>query len=163
MPQVAKLAVVREREGNTSRRPIPQGVRLPPKPPKEPDWARWFPSDDPDRSTENQRCRTVASDKWKATVAIFAPLGILAEADTDTLIDLCTLQARLDEGEAQLSREGLVVRGAHGRVKNPLIPALHAWRAAYWTASRDFGMTPLSRDRLNPREDPGDGDNDFDV
>lgn len=163
MGRVAKLHAVEEREGNPTKRPIPQGVKLPPNAPPEPDWHRYFPPTDPKTRAANLRMRKVASGRWKSTVAIYSPLGILAEVDLGSLSDLCVLAARVEEGERQLSLGGMVVKTDRGMVKNPLITAMHGWRASYWSAMRDFGMTPLSRDRLNPREPTGDGNDDFDV
>jgi P27 family predicted phage terminase small subunit len=162
MPQPAKLRVVKEREGNPGKRPIKPGVRLPPGAPTEPDWRQSFQVVKGPRARVNARCRRVASETWREMVAALDPVGVLSAADRLALADICRLAARMDEGERQLSAEGLTCLTERGITKNPVATELNAWRTAYWSALRDYGLTALSRDRLNPRTAGDDDDADFD-
>lgn len=162
MPQPPKLRVIKEREGNPGHRPIRAGVVLPPGVPAEPDWTDTFPLVSDARNLENARCRSVASETWRWLATTLGP-AILSDADRVAMLDLCRLIARIDDAERQVSLEGLTIRTERGVVKNPLTTELNSWRAALWSAMRDYGLTALARDRLNPRDgDRGDHDALFD-
>lgn len=210
MPRKAQLHAVREREGNTQRRPIPKSVKLPPAAPSEPDWAQPFPrvpqlkkpgpaprapARPPKGASEEEttahrlarlawmmdlyahheevrafdgrkrlqaealRCRRIAREVWRAIVPILDAQGLLATADAGALKDHCVLQARIDQGERDITTRGTWVEGERGAVKNPSTTFVNQCRDKDRPNLADFGLTPGARDKLNPR---GDGDDDGD-
>ena len=53
------------REGNPGKRPVKEGVVLPPEHVREPDWTDYFPGDDP----EVEAARATAQELWRRTAA----------------------------------------------------------------------------------------------
>lgn len=159
MPRVAKLAVVREREGNPRKTPIPQGVRLQPKAPPEPDWKDVFPGS----GAVVTRCREVAGRMWALIVTHLDSQGIIALPDEPALRKLCVYEAIFDQATRDLTQRGFTVKGQKGEtVRNPALMSLSQASSVLPALYREFGMTPLARDRLNPR-DVGEADSDLDV
>lgn len=159
MPQVAKLAIVKEREGNPGRRPIPHGVRLEPKAPPEPSWTEVFPGKDP----EVTRCRKVAAGVWRLLVAQMDAQGLLSTLDEPALRKICVYEALFDQATREIATRGFMVAGQKGEmVRNPSTMTLSQCSSVLPALYREFGMTPLARDRLNPRES-GEADSDLDV
>lgn len=203
MGRPAKLAVVREREGNQEKRPIAEGVKLLPKAPDEPDWSQMFPkievgkkpgrapaapsrpargSSDEERtgyrlaklawlielydhraqvreweerkrlSAEATRCRGIAAKVWAHLVPLLDSQGILAEADAGAMADHCVLQARLDQAERDITRNGIWLPGERGAQKNPSTTFANQCREKDRPHILDFGLTPGARDKLNPRK-----------
>lgn len=216
VPRVAKLKIVKEREGNLGHRPIEPGLRLPPEAPPEPEWLETFPpikvgrkpakppalpsrpgrprgDTDPvehaayvqahlagllehfayhaalrqheelvQLRAEAVRCRLVARTVWREIVPALDAQGLLARIDGRRLKRCCELEARIDQAERDISRRGLNVEGERGLAKNPSVSALHGFGTAAKELAAEFGLSPLHRDRLNPREGSDDGDGDWD-
>lgn len=158
MPQVAKLAVVKEREGNPGKRPINPGVRLRPQAPEEPDWKDTFPG----TGAEVGRCRTVAREMWRVVVGQLDSQGLIASVDAAALTKLCVYEALFDQATRDITKRGFIVKGQKGQVRNPSVMTLSACSSVLPGLYREFGMTPLARDRLAPR-DTGEDDADLDV
>lgn len=159
MPTVAKLAIVKEREGNPGKRPIQQGVRLEPKAPPEPAWTDIFPGN----KEEAARCRKVAGQIWGLLVAQMDSQGLLSVLDEPALRKICVYEAMFDQATRDIARRGFMVKGYRGEmVRNPSTMTLSQASAVLPGLYREFGMTPLARDRLNPRE-IGEADSDLDV
>lgn len=112
--------------------------------------------------SEARRCREVAAARWAEMIRPLDAQGILARIDEHELRDAAVLMARLDQAERDISRRGLNVEGSRGIAKNPSVTAANGFREKLRAHVQDFGLSPLARDRLNPREG-GDGqDSDFD-
>lgn len=162
------MHAVREREGNTQRRPIPKSVRLPPAAPAEPDWTQPFPlpplagKDAKRLRAEARRCREIARKTWRALVPILDAQGVLAEVDGAALKDHAVLVARIDQAERDITLHGVWTVGERGAVKNPAITYLNQCRSNDRPYQQEFGLTPGARDRLNPRDGGDDGDGLFD-
>jgi P27 family predicted phage terminase small subunit len=105
---------------------------------------------------EAARCRTIAKAAWRAVVPVLDQQGILATIDAEALTDYAVLVARKDQAERDISRRGLNVEGERGLVKNPSVSALNGIRSALRDLRTKLGLTPLDRDRINPREGGGD-------
>jgi hypothetical protein len=160
-----KLRVVREREGNPAKRPLPEGVRLPPTPPSEPDWTDLLPTRKgmrADRRAEVIRARRVARARWRTWVRWLGPQGILSPIDLE-LEDAALIVAEIDACRRDVALNGRQVFVVDiGWKANRAVAQLTAARASLRPYIRDFGLSPLARDALNPREAGGDPDDLFD-
>jgi P27 family predicted phage terminase small subunit len=150
------LAVVRE--GNPGKRPIQEGLKLPPAELAEPDWAETFDGVD----VENSRCRTVARREWRRVVPVLKYTAGLAEVDVAALLDYCVCVARIDQCERDLSRNGLLRETERGFVKNPSTTIVSQYRAQYKIYLREFGLSPSARVSIKPPGDDDDDDDPFD-
>lgn len=145
------------REGNPGKRPIKEGLKLPPAELAEPDWAETFEGVDAD----NSRCRTVARREWQRVVPVLKFTAGLAEVDVSALQDYCVCVARIDQCERELSRNGLLMQGERGMQKNGATTVVSQYRAQYKIYLREFGLSPSARVSIKPPEDD-DGDDVFD-
>jgi P27 family predicted phage terminase small subunit len=162
MPMPRKLAAVRLREGNPRHRPIPEGIKLPPVPPNEPDWADLLPGD----SIEAARIRDMAQDTWHLIVGELEPLGVLARVDDIILTDTCIIRGRLWALERDISQRGTMTeavgRKDRGMVRNQSVDLAMRYRQMLQRYLVELGLTPLARDKLNPRT-PSNGETAFDA
>lgn len=143
------------REGNPGKRPIKEGIKLPPAELLEPDWAETFEGVD----AENSRCRTVARREWHRVVPVLRFTAGLAEVDAAALQDYCVCVARIDQCERELSRNGLLQQGERGVMKNGATTIVGQYRAQYKIYLREFGLSPSARVSIKPPEgDDGDDD-----
>jgi len=136
-----KLRAVKEREGNPGKRPLPQGVRLPPAVPAEPPWPSVFP---PTRDG-SERLRKVARAKWALWSRWLGSQGILAEIDDGALETACVAFSEFREA----TRSGSTSEALK-------------WFAAWTSIAGKLGLHPSSRDQLNPREGLHDADSGWD-
>src|SRR4051794_31435129 len=105
------LAVVRE--GNPGKRPLREGVSLPPSALVEPDWSELLPGDKRDEG----RARATAAGLWRRLAPTLSrSVGLVGEQQ-ETLVDYCLTYARIEQGERVLSRDGVVVSTERGQVK----------------------------------------------
>lgn len=215
MPKPRRLQAVKEREGNPGKEAIPQGVRLPPEAPPEPNWREAFPlvtigpapgeapprparltkaASDIERAThaqvylswvmesfehrqevrgfaerrrlkaESLRARAVASRTWREIVPWLHSQQLLSRIDADQLMTYCVGTARIDQAERDITWRGLNVPGERGLVKNGSVTIANQYRDKIRPLVEAFGLTPLARDRLSPREADGpQGASPFDV
>lgn len=208
MPAARKLRAVTEREGNPSREPVPQGVRLPPKAPDEPAWLEPFPAvklgSKPSRpparpatppktagdaelegfrfaklawlieafahraevreyearkrlQAEAIRCRAIARATWHEIVPWLDSQGLLSQIDAGQLKEFCVAQARIDQAERDITTRGLNIPGDRGEAKNGSVTIANQYREKSRPLVGDFGLTPLARDKINPRNPDGPG------
>lgn len=153
------------REGNPGKRPIQEGLKLPPAELAEPDWRQTFPTlrgrgVTAQRQAENRRCREVARREWRRVVPVLKLTAGLAEVDVAALHDYCVCVARIDQCERELSRNGLLQLGERGWQKNGAATIVSQYRAQYKIYLREFGLSPSARVGITP---PGDGDDGDDV
>lgn len=139
-----KLRAVREREGNPGKRPLPEGVRLPPEIPAEPDWRAVFPMDPWGRGPA-MRLRKTAAAQWALLSRYLGSQGILAAVDAAALELACSAFA--------IYRESM----REARLGDAL-----KWFGAWVSVSGKLGLTPAARDQLNPREGVHAADDLFD-
>jgi P27 family predicted phage terminase small subunit len=145
------------REGNPGKRPVQEGLKLPPAELVEPEWAETFEGVD----AENSRCRTVARREWRRVVPVLKFTAGLAEVDLAALQDYCVCVARIDQCERELSRNGLLMQGERGMMKNGATTIVSQYRAQYKIYLREFGLSPSARVSIKPPEGD-DGDDPFD-
>lgn len=177
------------REGNPGKRPVPEGVKLPPvEALPEPDWSELFPDvtvppkpQMPGGAEEQElaayrhevaawqriklaadgsaRCRANAAREWRWVVPTLIRSAGLANVDRAVTADYCVTVARLAECERRMSLEGLIVMGQRGECRNPLTTVAAQYRTQLKTYIGELGLSPSARGRIEP---PGDGDGEED-
>lgn len=149
------------REGNPSRKPVNEGVKLPPSEVVEPDWLDIFPAirGDEEARAVNERCRMVARREWKRVVPVLTLSAGLAEVDTTTITDYCVAVARIDQCERDISRRGMLIEGERGWQKNGSTTVAGQYRQQLARYIGELGLSPSARGRLTP---PPEGDDDDD-
>ncbi|MEU4967786.1 phage terminase small subunit P27 family [Streptomyces smyrnaeus] len=150
------------REGNPGKRPVREGVKLPPSELAEPDWLQTFPTvrgDDRLRSI-NTRCREVARREWRRVVPVLKLTAGLAEVDTQTVMDYCVCVARIDQCEREISQNGLLMKGERGWMKNGATTVVGQYRQQLARYIGELGLSPSARGRLTPPEGGNDDDDD---
>lgn len=146
------LAVVRE--GNPGKRPVRDGIVLPPSALREPVWAQLLPGN----GVEIRHVRKVASDLWvKLAPTLSRSVGLVGEQQ-ETLVDYCVTYARIVQGERALSREGVVVKTERGQVKNAWTTVLNQLRPHFRALIGELGLSPSAAGRLQRREGSDDGE-----
>lgn len=123
--------------GNPGKGPIPEPPQLPPGVP-----------DPPARLPEGAR------RYWQILAPLLVQVGILTAGDGPAFADLCVCLWRLEQAEALLEREGLVVQTPKGPRKHPAAALAKEYRQAAQTWAKRFGLDPHSRGALDvaPRE-----------
>lgn len=133
------------REGNPGKRPVREGVRLPPDDLVEPDWSQLLPG----ARVAQKRARETAAGLWGRLAPTLARSVGLVGAQQETLVDYCVTWARIEQCERALSREGLVVEGAQGgQVRNPHTTVLNQYRAHLRSLIGELGLSPSAATRL---------------
>jgi P27 family predicted phage terminase small subunit len=151
------------REGNPGRRPVKEGLRLPPSELVEPNWLETFPAvRDKEVQILNRRAREVARREWNRIVPVLKHTAGIAAVDAEALHDYCVIVARIDQCERDISRHGLIWRGERGWQKNPSTTVVSQYRAQYKVYLREFGLSPSARASITPPGDDDDGDDPFD-
>jgi P27 family predicted phage terminase small subunit len=177
------------REGNPGRRPVREGVKLPPAALVEPDWSSFFPAirlpakpraprgaDDEELKEYRREVahwqrlklaqeaaefgREVASREWARVVPVLQMMAGLTGVDRSTAVDYCVCVARLEWCERQLSIEGLVTMGQRGPCRNPLTTIASQYRTQLKAYIGELGLSPSARGRLTPPEGGDDDDGD---
>ncbi|MEU6661249.1 phage terminase small subunit P27 family [Streptomyces sp. NPDC046821] len=177
------------REGNPGKRPVREGVKLPPAELVEPDWSAFFPkirlpakpraprgADDEELKEYRaevahwQRLKLageaavfgndVAGREWQRVVPVLQQMAGLSAVDRSTAVDYCVCVARLEWCERQLSIEGLVTMGQRGPCRNPLTTIASQYRTQLKAYIGELGLSPSARGRLTPPEGGDDGDED---
>lgn len=160
------LSVVRE--GNPGKRPVKDGLQLPPSELEEPDWLQTFPTIRgkgglvAHRQAENRRAREVARREWRRVVPILKHTAGLTAVDAAALHDYCVCVARIDQCEREISRRGMLLEGERGWQKNGATTVVSQYRAQYKIYLREFGLSPSARVGISPPGDDDDGDDAFD-
>lgn len=147
------------REGNPGRRPLEEGLQLPPAELEEPDWLETFPTvKDKSQQEVNRRAREVARREWRRVVPVLKYTAGLAAVDAAALQDYCICVARIDQCERDLSRHGLLMQGERGMQKNGSATIVSQYRAQYKIYLREFGLSPSARVGIKPPGDDDDSD-----
>lgn len=151
------------REGNPGKRPIEEGLKLPPAELEEPDWQETFPVvKDKGLQAINRRAREVARREWRRVVPVLKYTAGLADVDAAALHDYCVCVARIDQCEREISRNGMLMMGERGWQKNGATTVVSQYRAQYKIYLREFGLSPSARVGITPPGDDDDGDDVFD-
>ena len=82
-------------------------------------------------------------------VPILLRMGVLTEADEYALVNLCQAYSTLVKAQQKLSETGLLLKTPSGYVQqNPLLGIVNTCTDTITKLSREFGLTPASRTRL---------------
>lgn len=151
------------REGNPGKRPLEDGLKLPPAELEEPDWLETFPTvKDGARQSVNRRAREIARREWRRVVPVLKHTAGLAAVDAAALQDYCICVARIDQCERDISRRGMLIEGERGWQKNGATTVVSQYRAQYKIYLREFGLSPSARVGISPPGDDDDGNDAFD-
>ncbi len=151
------------REGNPGKRPVPEGVAVPPAELTEPDWFETFADQgEGDQAEVNARCRLVASREWRRVVPVLEHVAGVGTVDTATLTDYCVCVARIDQCEREISANGILMQGERGWQKNGATTVVGQYRSQLARYIGELGLSPSARGRLTPPEIGGDDDGVFD-
>jgi P27 family predicted phage terminase small subunit len=128
-----KPTALRVLEGNPSKRPLnaaePKPDRVAPRCPRHLD--------------------KEARREWNRIVPILLRMGVLTEADEYALANLCQAYSTLIKAQQKLSEVGLLLKTPSGYVQqNPLLSIVNSCTETITKLSREFGLTPASRTRL---------------
>ena len=142
-----KPAGVRILEGNMAKRPLPMNEPLP------------FPGE-PDMPGHLDR---EARREWKRLVPILLAMRVLTTADGIALANLCQAYALLVQAHKAMRQaskgggSGLLMKTPSGYVQqSPLIGIINGQVEIINRISREFGLTPSSRIRLDATEPAAD-------
>lgn len=165
------------REGNPGKRPVKDGVKLPPVSAfPEPDWSVYFPvgsgADDIDDAelrmlalsalSGSARSKDRAAAEWRRVVPPLSRSVGLADVDWTTVADYCVTVARLEECERRISVEGLIVMGQRGTCRNPLTSVAAQYRTQLKTYIGELGLSPSARGSMTTKDPDGDDSDPFD-
>lgn len=133
-----KPTAMRIAEGNPSRRPLnsrePQPNRVAPKCPSHLD--------------------KEAKREWRRLVPILLRMRVLTEADGYALANLCQAFSTMVRAQKKLNESGLLIRTPNGFAQqSPLLSVVNTCMQTITQLSREFGLTPASRTRIQAAED----------
>ena len=144
-----KPTSIREREGNLSHRPLP---------PREPRPQLGEP-EMPDYLDEE------AKNEWNRLVPILLDMRVLTTADRLQLASLCQAYSMLVQAHesmrmaAKAGGSGLLMKTPGGYIQqSPLLGIINGQVEIINKISRDFGLTPSSRTRVEALAETRDGD-----
>jgi P27 family predicted phage terminase small subunit len=86
----------------------------------------------------------------------------VAEVDLNVLHDYCVCVARIDQCERALSRDGLMMQGERGWMKNGHTTIVGQYRQQLRSYVVELGLSPSARVKLPPAGDDDDEDSVFD-
>lgn len=134
-----KPALIREIEGNPSRRPIPkdelQGVGRPVAP---------------------EHLTPAQADRWQDIVGSL-PVALLTRADTAVLERMAVAWAEFREASIAINRSGLITRGQNNEpVRNPLLTVRRHAAAEMHACGVMLGLSPAARARISAPEKVND-------
>ncbi|CAM5247517.1 hypothetical protein GCM10010329_85230 [Streptomyces spiroverticillatus] len=146
------------REGNPGKRPVSEGVRVPPAELVEPDWSVTFTDVGDGQRAVNARCREVASREWQRVVPVLEFTAGVGTVDTTTLTDYCVCVARIDQCEREISANGILMQGERGWQKNGATTVVGQYRNQLARYIGELGLSPSARGRLTPPDNSGGED-----
>lgn len=148
------------RSGNPGHRPVKESVKLPVGVLAEPIWSQTFVAGTDDDVTA--RLVEVASTEWRRVVPVLTVSAGVADVDLNVLHDYCVCVARIDQCERALSRDGLMMQGERGWMKNGHTTIVGQYRQQLRSYVVELGLSPSARVKLPPAGDDDDEDSVFD-
>jgi len=135
-----KPTAVKKREGNPGKRKLnrfeahPQ-LEIPPCP-------KHFDS--------------IARDEWNRVTPLLLDLGLITALDLAPLAGYCLAFSRWVKAEKEVQREGILIEGRQGPVKNPAVMLAEHSLEQIRRFCIEFGMTPAARSKVevNPKSNP---------
>lgn len=90
-----------------------------------------------------------AKVEWKRLCKLLLKIGVLTEADGMALANLCQAWSTLVKAQLKLNETGMLFKTPSGYVQqSPLIGIVNNSTDTVLKLSREFGLTPSSRGRL---------------
>jgi P27 family predicted phage terminase small subunit len=94
-----------------------------------------------------------ARREWRRLVPILLRMRVLTEADYHALGNLCQTYSTMIRAQQKLSETGLLLKTPSGYVQqSPLLSIVNGCVETITRLSREFGMTPASRVRIQADE-----------
>lgn len=136
-PKPTKIKIL---EGNPGCRPLNKNEPIPIKSKQPKEWA----------VVKNNK---IAHAAFIDNVKILNSMQMLTDAEVSLINMLSICQARIEEAEAQISKEGVTVdytntRGETNSTPHPSVGTSIKYAQLLKSISTEFGMTPSSRGRL---------------
>ena len=98
---------------------------------------------------------TMAKREWKRLVKILLRTRVLTEADGLALANLCQAWSTLVKAQTKLNESGLLLKTPSGYIQqSPLLGIVNNCTDTVVKLSREFGLTPSSRSRLEVPPEP---------
>jgi P27 family predicted phage terminase small subunit len=96
-----------------------------------------------------------AKREWKRLVKLLLRLRILTDADGMVLANLCQAWSTLVKAQVKMNETGLLLKTPSGYVQqSPLLGIVNSCTDTVMKLSREFGLTPSSRGRLQVEPEP---------
>ena len=96
-----------------------------------------------------------ARKEWKRLAKVLVRIRVLTEADGMVLANLCQAWSTMAKAQGKLSETGLLLKTPSGYVQaSPLLVIVNKNIEAVTKLSREFGLTPASRGRLEVEPEP---------
>jgi P27 family predicted phage terminase small subunit len=96
-----------------------------------------------------------AKREWKRLVKLLLRTRVLTEADGLALANLCQAWSTLVKAQKKLNESGLLLKTPSGYVQqSPLLGIVNNCTEKVVKLSREFGLTPSSRSRLEVPPEP---------
>lgn len=96
-----------------------------------------------------------ARKEWKRLVKMLLRIRILTEADGIALANLCQAWSTLVRAQIKLNESGLLLKTPSGYVQqSPLLGIVNNCVDTVTKLSREFGLTPSARSRLQVEPEP---------
>lgn len=96
-----------------------------------------------------------AKREWKRLVKILLRTRVLTEADGLALANLCQAWSTLVKAQTKLNESGLLLKTPSGYIQqSPLLGIVNNCTDTVVKLSREFGLTPSSRGRLEVPPEP---------
>ncbi|MGA1373028.1 MAG: phage terminase small subunit P27 family [Pseudomonadales bacterium] len=96
-----------------------------------------------------------AKREWKRLVKLLLRTRVLTEADGHALANLCQAWSTLVKAQTKLNESGLLLKTPSGYVQqSPLLGIVNNCTEKVVKLSREFGLTPSSRSRLEVPPEP---------
>lgn len=145
--------------GKQGRKPVPTALKaLRGNPGKRP-----LPADEPRAEAKLPKPPPELSDaaklEWKRTGRKLLRLGVMTELDAAQFAAYCQQYAMWLETIGRINKTGVLLKdGKGGFVLNPLVRLARDLQFAYTRALAEFGMSPVSRTRVQavPQADETD-------
>ena len=96
-----------------------------------------------------------AKKEWKRLCKLLLRIGVLTEADGLSLANLCQAWSTLVKAQTKLNETGMLFKTPSGYVQqSPLLGIVNSCIDTVTKLSREFGLTPSSRSRLQVEPEP---------
>jgi P27 family predicted phage terminase small subunit len=96
-----------------------------------------------------------AKREWKRMVKLLLRTRVLTEADGLALANLCQAWSTLVKAQTKLNESGLLLKTPSGYIQqSPLLGIVNNCTDTVVKLSREFGLTPSSRSRLEVPPEP---------